>query len=189
MEQHQDEQINCASCGSSFLFSATDAAARAERGLSSPPTLCKPCWREKRAQNTGRREGPGRGDSASSSSSSPSPREPRGREPHARPSRYTGDVNEYRSPMPDPHFAMYPTYGRPASRAPRGASLPPRDRAQGPRDGGQDRAPGPRASAGPRGRGFPITCAACGVAATVPFKPAEGQKVYCRACFQAEKPS
>jgi len=184
MEQPRDEQINCASCGSSFLFSASDAAARAERGHSSPPTLCKPCWREKRSKNTDRNEGPGR--------AAPRGREPRRQEPYARPGRYTGDVNEYRSPMPDPHFAMYPTYGRPAAQAPRGPGLPPRDRGQGPRDGGQDRAPGPRASAGPRGprgRGFPITCAACGVAATVPFKPAEGQKVYCRACFQAEKPS
>lgn len=164
MEQPRDEQINCASCGSSFLFSATDAAARAERGLSSPPTLCKPCWREKRSKNTG----PGRG--ASSSSPSPRPRDPRRNEPHARPGRYTGDVNEYRSPMPDPHFATYPTHGRPASPAPRGGGFSHR---------------GP----GPRGRGFPITCAACGAAATVPFRPAEGQKVYCRTCFQAEKPS
>ncbi|MDI3282719.1 CxxC-x17-CxxC domain-containing protein [Polyangium sp. 15x6] len=182
MEQHRDEQINCASCGSSFLFSATDAAARAERGLSSPPTLCKPCWREKRSKSAGRSEGPSRG--------APHGREGRRHEPAARPGRYTGDVNEYRSPMPDPHFAMYPSYGRPAAPGHRGGGSP--QRGQGPRDGGHDRAQGPRTSSGPRGprgRGFPITCAACGVAATVPFKPAEGQKVYCRACFQAEKPS
>ncbi|MDI1429274.1 MULTISPECIES: CxxC-x17-CxxC domain-containing protein [Polyangium] len=181
MEQHRDEQINCASCGSSFLFSADDAAARAERGLSSPPTLCKPCWREKRSKSTSRSEGPAR--------SAPRGREGRRHDPPARPGRYTGDVNEYRSPMPDPHFALYPSYGRPASPAPRGGFSP---RGQAPRDGTQDRTQSPRASSsprGPRGRGFPITCAACGVAATVPFKPAEGQKVYCRACFQAEKPS
>ncbi len=152
MEQPQDEQITCASCGSSFLFSAADAAARVERGHMSPPTLCKPCWREKRAKNTNR--GDGQGQAAP----------PRGRDPqrqnerYARPARYTGDVNEYRSPMADPHFATYPSYGRASSPA-------------------------------PGGRGFPITCAACGAAATVPFRPVERQKVYCRACFQAEKPS
>lgn len=170
MEQHRDEPITCASCGSSFTFPAADVAARAERGISSLPTLCKPCWREKRSKSGGPRGGKPRaqGERSAPAQATAAPLERAARRPHA-PARYTGDVNEYRSPMPDPHFSSYPSYA-------------PRARGAAPDRGG-------RFSSGPRGRSFPITCAACGAAATVPFKPIQGQKVYCRTCFQAEKPS
>jgi len=176
MDQPQDETLTCSSCGSTFIFAAADAAARAERGITTPPAMCKPCWRAQRSS-----QGPGKGAGRSGDANDAPP--PRAQEQRRRGNfqpravRYTGDVNEYRSPMPDPHFATYTSYGRPAAQ-------PPRARPH--RDEGRSFGPGPR---GPRGRGFPITCAACGVAATVPFRPADGQKVYCRACFQAEKPS
>ncbi|MBI2676068.1 MAG: hypothetical protein HYX24_06425 [Candidatus Aenigmarchaeota archaeon] len=32
------------------------------------------------------------------------------------------------------------------------------------------------------------TCADCGQACKVPFKPTEGRPVYCRDCFQKHKP-
>lgn len=34
---------------------------------------------------------------------------------------------------------------------------------------------------------FAITCATCGKAAEVPFKPAEGREVHCQDCFRAKK--
>jgi len=199
MEQPKDEELVCESCGVTFVYSAAAAAARAERGLTTKPTMCKPCWRARPSSKDSkphdegghrmRRGGPG-------------PRQPNPSNPWAQ--RGTGDVNEYRSPMPDPHFA---------GQAPRsGWSMKPSFTRRGPGSDGNYRAPSFQnekrvgASRGPRDRapagrhpaGFDrdrprvstdITCAACGAASTVPFKPAEGQKVYCRACYQAEKPT
>lgn len=199
MEQPKDEEIVCASCGVTFVFSAAAAEARAERGLTTKPTMCKPCWRAKASSGEGRgADGPSRGPRQGSG--------PRRHHPvgNWEPRNTTGDVNEYRSPMPDPHFggqparsgwSMKPGFSRrgPASdgnyRAPsfqndkhHGAPRPHRDRnAPGRSSPAQDRSR-PRVSTD-------ITCAACGTASSVPFKPAEGQKVYCRACYQAEKPS
>ncbi len=41
-------------------------------------------------------------------------------------------------------------------------------------------------SGGPR-QMFPATCAGCGQATEVPFKPSGNRPVYCRDCFQAQK--
>jgi len=198
--EHRDERITCASCNEEFLFSAADAAAREERGLTTKPSMCKPCWRAKKQEQQAQNGQPPRRQT-----------EPRFRDrihdrfhdrrPPQR-TRYTGDVNEYRSPMADPHFATYPSYGRPnhAAHAPRQENQqgphrparsfggPSRD-AIAPREGGAPRGSNMSGPRGPRGQGFAITCAACGVAASVPFKPAEGQKVYCRTCYRAEKPT
>lgn len=199
MEQPKDEEIVCASCGVTFVFSAAAAAARAERGLTTKPTMCKPCWRAN-ASNDERRtpNGPSR-----TSRHNGGPRKQHSEGTWSQ--RSTGDVNEYRSPMPDPHFAgqqtsrggwsMKPTFSRrgPAGdgnyRAPSfqndkrgGAPRPPRDPSSAQRYPSNPERSRSRTSTN-------ITCAACGAASTVPFKPAEGQKVYCRACFQAEKPT
>lgn len=192
MEQHRDEQITCASCGTSFLFSAADASARAERGLTKPPTLCKECWREKKAKSAPSGDAP-RGDAQQNR---PPRRHGEGRDHRPRPTRFTGDVNEYRSPMADPHFASYPSYGRrtfhPAGQTPRPRVARDDGNYRAPSGGqqGQPRGPRPSGSHGPsRSHGFPITCAACGTSATVPFKPNENQKVYCKTCYRAEKPT
>jgi CxxC-x17-CxxC domain-containing protein len=201
MEQPKDEEIVCASCGVTFVFSAAAAAARAERGLTTPPTMCKPCWRAKSSSNERRgTDGPARTPSRDGRA----PRNPNQTGGWSGRST-TGDVNEYRSPMPDPHFAghtsrgwsMHPTYPRrgPSGdgnyRAPSfhndhqsGAPRPHRERS------GASRNPmGPGRSRTRTSTSTDITCATCGAAATVPFKPAEGQKVYCRTCFQSEKPT
>lgn len=34
---------------------------------------------------------------------------------------------------------------------------------------------------------FEVTCAACGAATTVPFKPTSGRPVYCRDCFRSRR--
>ena len=199
MEQPKDEEIVCASCGVTFVFSAAAAAARAERGLTTKPTMCKPCWRAK-ASNNERKNADG------SSHSSPrhghGPRNPN--QTGAWGHRSTGDVNEYRSPMPDPHFAgntsrngwsMQPAFAR---RGPSGdgnyrAPSSHNDKRSGMPRQTRERSTADRNQAGParlRNRtSTDITCATCGAASTVPFMPAEGQKVYCRACFQAEKPT
>jgi CxxC-x17-CxxC domain-containing protein len=93
MEQQRDEHIPCADCGASFVFSASEAAVFAERGLT-PPKRCKECRRARKDRAT---QGGGSGG--------PAPR-------HGAPHRYTGDVNEYRSPMGDT-FTGSP-YGAPA---------------------------------------------------------------------------
>lgn len=199
MEQPKDEEIVCASCGVTFVFSAAIAASRAERGLTTKPTMCKPCWRAKASNNE--RRGPDR-SSHTPQRHGHGPRQPSQTGPWGH--RNTGDVNEYRSPMPDPHFAgntsrsgwsMQPAFARrgpsgdgnyraPSSQNDRriGAPRPHRERSTA------DRAP--VRPAGSRSRmSTDITCAACGAASTVPFKPAEGQKVFCRTCFQTEKPT
>ena len=93
MEQQRDEHIPCADCGTSFVFSASEAAVFAERGLT-PPKRCKECRRARKDRAT-----------QSGGAGGPAPR-------HGAPHRYTGDVNEYRSPMGDT-FTGSP-YGAPA---------------------------------------------------------------------------
>jgi CxxC-x17-CxxC domain-containing protein len=41
-------------------------------------------------------------------------------------------------------------------------------------------------SSGPR-QMYPATCASCGKATEVPFKPSGNRPVYCRDCFQAQR--
>ncbi len=124
MEQQHDEHIECADCGAPFVFSAAEAAVFAERALAAPKR-CKDCRRarKERAANDGARSGqrPQReglttgarpaGFRAPGASQGPYG----GGRPHGngqggagrwsgrdtRAPRYTGDVNEYRSPMQD----------------------------------------------------------------------------------------
>src|SRR5262245_43665261 len=92
MEHHRDERIVCGDCGSSFLFSAGEAAVFAERGLAAPKR-CKEC----RLARKGRTPSPmGAAPAPRRHGHAPLRGERRGGAP-----RYTGDVNEYRSPMQD----------------------------------------------------------------------------------------
>jgi CxxC-x17-CxxC domain-containing protein len=218
MENHRDDHIVCADCGTSFLFSAGEAAVFQERGLTAPKR-CKECRRarKERGGDSGRgsrpdaRDGNGNGNVAG--------RARGGFGPPAR--RYTGDVNEYRSPMQDRSFTPAPWAGPPDRQAQQGAPWAaqgpgPRTprRVQGYRDGeyrapsgqgertngsargggGGDR-PRPPSGAGPSTRRrppaemFAITCNACGAGAEVPFKPAEGREVFCPSCYRARKPA
>lgn len=122
MEQNRDEHIVCADCGVSFLFSAGEAAVFAERGLAAPKR-CKECRRARKERAPSQdRNGNGHGRA-----SAPAMGGNRGGAP-----RYTGDVNEYRSPMQD-SFTPAPAYagrwgGDPGARrgrpAPSGGSGP-----------------------------------------------------------------
>jgi CxxC-x17-CxxC domain-containing protein len=126
MEQHQDEHITCAECGTTFVFTAAEAASFASKGLE-PPKRCFECRRARRAQRGGQRqEGP--------------------------PRQLGGDVNGYRSPMSDPAWSRGgrdSEYRAPGFRDSRGANE--RSAGRGPQGGpGEYRAPGFRDSRGPR---------------------------------------
>jgi CxxC-x17-CxxC domain-containing protein len=87
MEEHRDEQIHCADCGASFVFSADEAAVFAQRGLTAPKR-CKDCRRARKERGGApgaQRHGAGNGWDGGGRGAP----------------RYTGDVNEYRSPMQD----------------------------------------------------------------------------------------
>lgn len=43
MATHEDQQLKCADCGTTFVFTAGEQAFYEERGLSHPPTRCKSC--------------------------------------------------------------------------------------------------------------------------------------------------
>jgi CxxC-x17-CxxC domain-containing protein len=159
MEEHRDEQIHCADCGASFVFSANEAAVFAQRGLTAPKR-CKDCRRarKERAANEGGGGAAARWSGQGQSAASWGAR-------RASP-RYTGDVNEYRSPMQDgfsatrhPGVLTGSTDGgihRPRRAAGEYRS-PMQDRssprAQGPREDGNVRAGGrPRGAFGGPGR-------------------------------------
>lgn len=117
MDQQRDEQIRCAECGASFVFSADEAAVFAERNLA-PPKRCKECRRARKER--GRDGGaPARAPGGHRSSSPDRPGgnghapawAARGGNHHGAPRRYTGDVNEYRSPMQDSFSGS--SYGAP----------------------------------------------------------------------------
>jgi CxxC-x17-CxxC domain-containing protein len=109
--------------------------------------------------------------------------------------RYTGDVNEYRSPMQDAYSGTAGGWSVPSHFRSRGG--PPL------RDDGNYRAPSfhgerrpaaprtpPAEPRAPRNRPmFAITCGSCGAAGEVPFKPVEGRDVFCQACYRARKPA
>ncbi|WP_437570685.1 zinc-ribbon domain containing protein [Sorangium sp. So ce542] len=203
MEQHRDEHIVCASCGTSFLFSAAEAAVYAERRLAAPPKRCRTC-RRARKDNRGEHESastaraaqhqrPGPARSAGGGFRGAARGDGRPRKPH-----YTGDVNEYRSPMQDAYSGLAPAWTAPSQfpRRPRGGA-PARDDGnyRAPSFAGERRAPAQgRAAAqpprAPRNRPtFSITCKSCGSEGEVPFKPVEGRDVFCQACYRARKPS
>ena len=125
--------------------------------------------------------------------------------PRQGPPRYTGDVNEYRSPMQDTRWAQPQWQGNapPPQRAPRrggpGIYRDPGDHRgpSGPIDGASGfAARGPKVvheggppRRKPQGEVFSITCNACGAVSEVPFKPAEGREVFCQPCYRARKPA
>lgn len=106
MEQYRDEHIACANCGASFLFSAGEAAVFAERSLAAPKR-CKECRRARKEQGGG--AGQARPTPAWGGGNGGGQRDfaPRG----GQAPRYTGDVNEYRSPMQDNSYGNRPAWG------------------------------------------------------------------------------
>lgn len=106
MEQYRDEHIACANCGASFLFSAGEAAVFAERSLAAPKR-CKECRRARKEQGGGAGQGrPAPAWGGGNGGGGQRDFAPRGQAP-----RYTGDVNEYRSPMQDNSYGNRPAWG------------------------------------------------------------------------------
>ena len=110
MEQYRDEHIACANCGASFLFSAGEAAVFAERSLAAPKR-CKECRRARKEQGGGAGQArPAPSAPAWGGGNGGGQRDfaPRGGQSAP---RYTGDVNEYRSPMQDNSYGNRPAWG------------------------------------------------------------------------------
>lgn len=104
MENIRDERIECVSCGNSFIFSAAEAERFLERGLSTPPRRCHDCRRARKEQQQRdggfqRSGGPRYGESRFQGDSRPYRQDSTARGYRPRNPSYTGDVNEYRSPM------------------------------------------------------------------------------------------
>jgi CxxC-x17-CxxC domain-containing protein len=219
----RDAEIHCIDCGNSFIFTGAEARLFDQRGLAAPKR-CKDCRRARKVagpQGAGGGARPSRfgGDGGHGGNEghgnygnsggynqgnqggySPGNQAPRGRgfaAPRG-PRSFTGDVNEYRSPMPDPYFgqtsagARGPSRGpRPDARGPRPAHAGARPNHGGQQGGaprGQDRAqPAFERKPRPDRPSFSITCSGCNTQAEVPFKPAEGRDVFCQACYRAKR--
>jgi len=175
--EHTDQEIACVDCDVTFLFSAAEAAFFAERELAVP-RRCRAC-RSARKRRQASRQAAGGPQSRSPRTSSPRDSPPDSPDVSPRRPRYTGDVNEYRSPMPDPAFPRYTPQGHP--QADRGEAA----------GGEAGRTDANRRPAGnrrrPRARSFAITCQACGADAEVPFRPREGREIFCSTCYRARK--
>jgi CxxC-x17-CxxC domain-containing protein len=187
MENFRDEQIICNTCGLSFLFSAAEASVYAARHLAAPPKRCKDCRKARKEQLGSPYGAPASGGHS-------------GRTPQQAPGRhYTGDVNEYRSPMQDGSSSVTPYRNDPApqrrgyGRSPindgeyRSPSFPD-ERARGASRGNSARRSS-EPSKKPAPARYPITCKACGAEAEVPFKPAEGRDLFCQPCYRARRAS
>lgn len=158
MHQYRDERIVCVSCGSSFVFTAAEAAHFAERGLSAPPKRCRDCRRARKEQQQGGRPQGGfapRNDMRGGRGGSYDARPVYG-EGGERMPRHTGDANEYRSPMQVGNSASYgnsaayPEYRGPMQGGPPTSQSEYRGPMQGgygPRGPGRQRSRGPRVAA------------------------------------------
>jgi CxxC-x17-CxxC domain-containing protein len=91
-----DQQISCADCGDTFVFSQAEQAFYSERGLASPPKRCKPCRQARKQQTGGRAQGGGAQGGGRGGGNR----------------RFTNDVNEYRSPMTGGHMGAGDVPGR-----------------------------------------------------------------------------
>lgn len=140
----EDFEMVCQGCGVTFVGSAAQARMLGQEGeAEKKPVFCSLC-RAARGQSL--------------------------REEQER-TQYTGDPNEYRSPM---------ACDSPPSR-PRGPWRgPPREGGRAPSRGG-----GRRMTGG--GQLFSATCTQCGATAHVPFQPSKFQQVLCRSCFQEKR--
>ena len=149
-----DRHIACIDCGQPFLFSAGEQEFYDRKGFREEPKRCKPCRDARKSRKTAQLV-EGVGDTG--------------------PSRSAGDDDD--------------SIGNRV--APRNGGM--RDDAAGNRGGPRDdghgsgtraaaRAPAPRGNGGGREL-FDATCAQCGAATRVPFRPIAGRPVYCRECF------
>jgi CxxC-x17-CxxC domain-containing protein len=182
MENHRDDHIVCADCGASFLFSAGEAAVFQERGLAAPKR-CKDCRRARKERTQGGEGGArgprpafggGGGGGWNGGGRDAAPRGPRpdggrprmgsgagrGPAPQFGAPRYTGDVNEYRSPMADGGWQPAAAQGnRPPAQQGNGWQPRPPRRQGGPgvyrHDDGQYRAPSGQTDGFPRGDSLP----------------------------------
>jgi CxxC-x17-CxxC domain-containing protein len=202
-----DQQITCSDCGDVFVFTAAEQAFYEEKGLASPPKRCKACRQARKASARGPGGGPGSGHGGR--------RPPRySNDPNEY--RSPMQMNDNRYGSSGPRFGSGPERGGPrgggggggerrgygrngyghghgnesggGSSEYRSPAFPDQRRASHSQERGdapkrEPRAPRPR----PEKPRFDITCAECGAAAQVPFKPIEGRQVFCQACYRARR--
>ena len=145
--------VVCEGCGVTFVLSEFAHSRRESlEPEQRPPLLCSLCRAERR--QTRAQEASGE-------------------------TKFTGDPNEYRSPMD--------------VRAPDGPAR--RGRRRSVRRGDQGASDGAKHREGERPRRrrrrnaggsrvlYPAVCAKCGASTHVPFQPSKWQPVYCRACY------
>jgi CxxC-x17-CxxC domain-containing protein len=203
------EQIVCSDCGATFPFSAAEAEFYASHALATPKR-CPSCRAARKSarppahddrdaqvgdsRGNARRERDG-GAARGHAGARPRAGAPRGgrvgQEGGWSPPRYTGDVNEYRSPMQVPQRDT--EYRAPAFRdAERAGKV---RRARGPAAAPQrparrpdpNRAPAHEAPSRRARATFQVQCSACGAQAEVPFQPQPGREVFCQSCHRARR--
>lgn len=208
-----DQQIACSECGDTFVFTEAEQAFYREKGLAAPPKRCKACRQARKAasgrggappRSGGRPGGPPRhvsNDARSGGSWGAPPGGDRGRANGPRPNDRGPRANGPRPNDRPPHDRAPRAHGgnsrgfapRAESRGPSEYRSPafPEQRWE-PR--GDDARPARAANERPREAAprperpkFDITCAECGVAAQVPFKPIEGRQVFCQECYRARR--
>lgn len=89
--------------------------------------------------------------------------------------------------MPSEALPTNPNVAPSAARnaGPKAAGGAGQGRAEGNSGGGQGE--GGSGGTRPPRESYDVTCAACGAATTVPFKPITGRPVYCRDCFRTKR--
>ena len=155
----QDLNLECIDCHQSFLFSSGEQQFYERKGFKETPKRCKTC---RDARKT-RRETPAGGEAVR-------PIVPRG-------DTQVEAGDDWGNRRDDSGGANGNTW-----RAPRRDTSPPGPRANGAGASGGGNGGNARSGGGAR-ETFDATCAACGTATRVPFRPAEGRPVYCRDCF------
>jgi len=212
-----DQEIACSECGDTFVFTVAEQNFYREKGLASPPKRCRACRQARKAAGgsarprpQGDHRGPPRDDrrprdfAPRDGGFRPRGNAPRGNAPRGpregqgngggydarrsdRPSHRNGNASEYRSPaFPERRWEPRRDEAPRAPRPPRG-ERPQHGAERNPNGGERTHAePAPRAPRPERER-FDITCATCGVAAQVPFKPIEGRQVFCQECYRARR--
>jgi CxxC-x17-CxxC domain-containing protein len=175
-----DREIVCLDCAQPFVFTAGEQEFYERKGFKEEPKRCKPC-RELRKQR--RNDAP------------VTPRAPRAVAANGFGFRGDDEVAPGNDAFGNRAYDAPSGFGEDGddednigNRAPGTPGGPARPRAAAPRGMNRDR--GARAGGGGERRELhDATCAQCGAAARVPFKPVPGRPVYCRDCYASRAAS
>jgi CxxC-x17-CxxC domain-containing protein len=151
-----DRELTCVDCNQTFIFTAGEQDFYEKKGFREEPKRCKPC-RETRKQRRNERPVAPRGGGFEARGNGGGGFEARGNGGGSRGGHDEDDDN----------------IGNRADTRGNGNGFGGGGGGRGARGGG----------GGGQREMFDATCAQCGAAARVPFKPAPGRPVYCRDCY------